>query len=271
MSYTRYKIFNASLLSCIETEKIQKSLCKKEVVFITFGFILFDYLLAFMSIRRGIDKFKQELPENVKLIAVSKTKSIEEILEAYNAGHRAFGENKVQELAVKFEQLPKDIEWHMVGHLQTNKVKYIVPFVALIHGVDSLKLLAEINKEAIKRNRIVNCLLQIKIASEESKFGLDLNEAKNILESDEYNNFKNIRINGLMGMATYSDDTDLVRNEFKELVSIFKSIRQQYFADSPDFRELSMGMSADYTIAIEEGSTMVRIGSLIFGERVYRK
>jgi pyridoxal phosphate enzyme (YggS family) len=205
----------------------------------------------------------------VKLVAVSKTKPAEQILEAYQSGHKIFAENKVQELVSKFEILPKDIEWHMVGHLQTNKVKYIAPFVSLIHAVDSLKLLKAIDKEALKNNRIIPCLLQVKIAREQSKFGLNNTELEHLLRSEDFKNLNNIRILGLMGMASYTNDTDIVRDEFKKLVSIFKSIRQSYFLDKSYFKELSMGMSTDYKIAVEEGSTMIRIGSLIFGERVY--
>ncbi len=222
-----------------------------------------------MSVAREIENLKKEIPENVNLVAVSKTKPAEQILEAYNSGHKIFGENKVQELSSKHELLPKDIEWHMIGHLQTNKVKYIAPFVTLIHGVESLKLLTAINKEALKNKRIIDCLLQVKIAAEDSKFGLDQTDVEQILESVEFKQFKNIRILGLMGMATYTSNADMVRDEFRKLVSIFKNIRQKYFSGMPDFKELSMGMSADYKIAIEEGSTMIRIGSLIFGERVY--
>ena len=222
-----------------------------------------------MSIVKNIEKLKKELPENVKLVAVSKTKPAEQILEAYQSGHKIFAENKVQELVSKFDILPKDIEWHMVGHLQTNKVKYIAPFVALIHAVDSLKLLKAIDKEALKNNRAIPCLLQVKIAREQSKFGLNATSLENILGSEDFKNFNNIKILGLMGMASYTNDTDIVRGEFKKLVSIFKSIRQSYFLDIPYFKELSMGMSTDYKIAVEEGSTMIRIGSLIFGERVY--
>jgi len=222
-----------------------------------------------MSIVKNIEKLKSELPEDVKLVAVSKTKPTEQILEAYRSGHKIFAENKVQELVSKFEILPKDIEWHMVGHLQTNKVKFIAPFVSFIHAVDSLKLLKAINKEALKNNRIIPCLLQVKIAREQSKFGLNESELNHLLGSEDIKNFNNIRILGLMGMASYTNDKDIVRNEFKKLVSIFKSIRQNYFLDKPYFKELSMGMSTDYKIAVEEGSTMIRIGSLIFGERVY--
>jgi pyridoxal phosphate enzyme (YggS family) len=222
-----------------------------------------------MSVVQEIEKFKSKLPEDIKLVAVSKTKPSEQILEAYQSGHKIFGENKVQELVSKFEILPKDIEWHMVGHLQTNKVKYIAPFVSLIHAVDSLKLLKAIDKEALKNDRVISCLMQLKIAKEESKYGLNATELEQILKSDDYKNLKNIRILGLMGMATYTKDTNIVRDEFKKLVSIFKNIRKSYFSDTSYFKELSMGMSSDYKIAVEEGSTMIRIGSLIFGERVY--
>lgn len=226
--------------------------------------------ILIMNIVQEIENFKKQLPEDVKLVAVSKTKPGEQILEAYNSGHRIFGENKVQELSSKYEQLPKDIEWHFVGHLQTNKIKYIAPFISLIHAVDSLKLLSSIDKEARKNNRIINCLLQIKIAKEESKFGMNLSEIMHVLETEDFKQLKNIKISGLMAMASNTKDANIVKDEFRELVSIFKSIRQKYFADLPEFKELSMGMSSDYKIAIEEGSTMIRIGSLIFGERVYK-
>jgi pyridoxal phosphate enzyme (YggS family) len=222
-----------------------------------------------MSVVQKIEKLKKEIPGEVKLVAISKTKPVDIILEAYNSGQRIFGENKVQELASKFEILPKDIEWHMVGHLQTNKVKYIAPFVSLIHAVDSLKLLREINKEAGKNNRTIPCLLQVKIAREESKFGLSPDELQEIFESNALVDLDQIKIYGLMGMATYTNDTEIIRAEFQKLVSIFKNIRQNYLSDKPHFKELSMGMSSDYKIAIEEGSTMIRIGSQIFGERVY--
>ena len=203
----------------------------------------------------------------VMLVAVSKTKPNEVILDFYKNGHTIFGENKVQELVNKYEALPKDIEWHMIGHLQSNKVKYIAPFVAMIHSIDSLKILKEINKQARKNNRTIDCLLQIHIAEEESKFGLDEQEVLEILKSDTYHTFKNIRIAGLMGMATYTDDMDQVRQEFRYLKTLFDRLKEQFFKDKPEFKEISMGMSGDYRIAVEEGSTMVRIGSLLFGER----
>jgi len=223
-----------------------------------------------MGVSENIKYFLQnEIPSNVKLIAVSKTKPIETIWEAYKAGHKIFGENKVQELTDKYEVLPKDIEWHMIGHLQSNKVKYIAPFVNLIHGVDSFKLLEFIDKEAKKNHRIIDCLLQFHIASEETKFGLDLKEAESMLSSEEYKNLKHINIIGVMGMASFVDDEKQIRSEFKELVYIFNELKRGYFADKKDFKEISMGMSGDYKIAIEEGATIVRIGSLLFGERKY--
>ncbi len=206
-----------------------------------------------------------ELNGNSTLVAVSKTKPVEDILELYDLGQRDFGENYVQELVGKFEQLPKDIRWHYIGHLQSNKVKYIAPFVHLIHGVDSLSLLKEINKQALKNNRIINCLLQIHIAKEETKFGLDSKELETILHTD-LSELKNIRICGLMGMASFSNNMDLVRSEFKYLKTLFDKYAQlQTINHKP--QTLSMGMSADYQIALEEGSTMVRIGSLLFGTR----
>ncbi|HAF28906.1 MAG TPA: YggS family pyridoxal phosphate-dependent enzyme [Bacteroidales bacterium] len=222
-----------------------------------------------MSVSDNIKYFlTNEIPSNVKLIAVSKTKSVETILEAYQSGHRIFGENKVQELVDKYHALPKDIEWHMIGHVQSNKVKYIAPFVSLIHGVDSFKLLQVINKEGEKKKRKINCLLQFHIAKEETKFGLDLVEANEFLSSEEFENLKNVCICGVMGMATYTEDLDLIRSEFKELVYIFNQLKNTYLPNS-DFTEISMGMSGDYKIAIEEGATMVRIGSLLFGARNY--
>jgi pyridoxal phosphate enzyme (YggS family) len=223
-----------------------------------------------MEIAKNLKKIKSELPEGVKLVAVSKTKPPESILEAYRAGHKIFGENKVQELVTKYEALPKDIEWHMIGHLQTNKVKYIAPFVKLIHGVDSLKLLREIDKEAFKNGRSISCLLQIRIAREETKYGLSLQEVEEILISTEYYTFHHVSVEGLMGMATFTSDEPVVRSEFQKLYSIFKIIREKYFASTGSFREISMGMSDDYRIAVEEGATMVRIGSSIFGERIYK-
>ena len=190
-------------------------------------------------------------------------------MEAYNAGQRLFGENKAQELAAKYEALPKDIEWHFIGHLQTNKVKYIAPFVKLIHGVDSLKILKTINKEAKKRYRVIDCLLQFHIAKETTKFGLHEEEAEALLNDEEYKALENIRIAGVMGMATYTDDKDQIRGEFRSLRNIFGRLQEKYFAGSDSFKEISMGMSGDYMIAVEEGSTLVRIGSLIFGPRNY--
>ena len=222
-----------------------------------------------MEIIENLTKIKQELPQNVKLVAVSKTKPVETILQVYNAGHKIFGENKVQELVAKYEQLPKDIEWHMIGHLQTNKVKYIVPFIAMIHSVDSLKLIQEINKRAAKVNRVIDCLVQIHIAQEETKFGMTYEQAEELFASGELKKYPYVNIRGLMGMATNTDDMEQVRKEFRGLKQFFDRVRKQYFYDKPDFNELSMGMSHDYKIAVEEGSTIVRIGSLIFGPRVY--
>jgi pyridoxal phosphate enzyme (YggS family) len=204
---------------------------------------------------------------HVKLIAVSKTKPVEVLLEAYQAGLRDFGENKVQEMLPKYEALPKDIRWHLIGHLQTNKVKYIAPFVHLIHSVDSLKLLQEIDKQGKKYGRVIFCLLQVYIAQEETKFGLSREELVEILDSQELKNLKNICIKGLMGMASNTENFEQVRQEFRSLKSIFDSIREKYHGENLDFQELSMGMSGDYMLAIEEGSTMVRIGSKIFGSR----
>jgi PLP dependent protein len=215
-------------------------------------------------------RIKEELDQKeVTLVAVSKTKPVEDILELYHLGHRDFGENYVQELVDKYEQLPKDIRWHFIGHLQTNKVKYIAPFVHLIHGVDSFKLLKEINKQAEKNDRVIDVLLQVHIAQEETKFGLDKNELHEILNmnSGELHELKNVNIKGLMGMASFTDNQEQIRKEFKNLKSIF----DQFSVLHSQFSILSMGMSSDYTIAVEEGSTMVRIGSLLFGERVYNK
>lgn len=222
-----------------------------------------------MSIAENIDQVKSHLPARVQLVAVSKTKPAELLMEAYRHGQRAFGENKVQELVGKYEQLPKDIEWHFIGHLQTNKVKYIAPFVHLIHGVDSFKLLKSIDSEAKKVGRIIPCLLQFFIAEEESKFGLSLDEATEILSSVEFKLLKNVQISGVMGMATYTDDERQVKKEFANLKSIFARLKSDYFTNNSDFKEISMGMSGDYVLAVEEGSTMVRIGSTIFGERNY--
>lgn len=212
-------------------------------------------------------EFVKSLPENVTLIAVSKTKPEEDIQSKYNLGQRDFGENKVQELVDKYEKLPKDIRWHLIGHLQTNKVKYIAPFVHLIHAVDSLKLLKEINKEAIKNNRVISCLLQFHIAQEDSKYGLNFEEAQEILESKTFGEMRNISIIGVMGMASFVDNKDQIRDEFQTLDSYFNVIKSHYFKFNDNFKEISMGMSGDYELAIEQGSTMVRIGSKLFGVR----
>ena len=223
-----------------------------------------------MSIAENISKFNQELaPFHAQLIAVSKTKPNEDLLQAYEAGQRDLGENKVQELSRKHDELPKDIRWHMIGHLQRNKVKYIAPFVHLIHAVDSLRLLAEINKQAEKNNRVINCLLQIYIAREESKFGLDESELKELLTSPEFEAMQHIKIVGLMGMATNTDNEETIRNEFKYLKSLFDEAKANYQSEKIEMKEISMGMTSDYRIALEEGSTMIRVGSAIFGERNY--
>ena len=216
-----------------------------------------------MSIKENLEKIKSALPEHVILVAVSKTKPERDLQEAYDAGQRILGENKVQEMVGKWESLPKDIQWHMIGHVQRNKVKYMIDFVALIHGVDSFRLLKEINKTAKKADRSVDCLLQIHIAEEDTKFGLDKKELHEIVASEEFQKLKNVTIKGLMGMATFTDDKDQVRREFKQLKSIFDELKTKL----PEINILSMGMSGDYKIAIEEGSTMVRIGSSIFGAR----
>ncbi|MFV0345565.1 MAG: YggS family pyridoxal phosphate-dependent enzyme [Bacteroidales bacterium] len=222
-----------------------------------------------MSISENIKQILKELPDKVKLVAISKTHPAACIEEAYACGQRIFGENKVQELTGKYETLPKDIEWHFIGHLQSNKVKYLAPFIALVHGVDSMKLLAAINKEAKKNNRVIDCLLQFHIANETTKFGLDIEEAKKILESADYKGFENVRVVGVMGMGTFTDDEAQTLQEFKHLKTIFDTLKTEYFADNEEFSEISMGMSGDYKIAIEQGSTMLRIGSTIFGERSY--
>ena len=222
-----------------------------------------------MSIAENIEKVKANLPENVSLVAVSKTKPAELLLEAYNCGQRTFGENKVQEMVWKYDELPKDIEWHFIGHLQTNKIKYIAPFVHLIHGVDSSKLLKSIDAEAKKVGRIIPCLLQFHIAEEETKFGLSMLEATELLNSNDYKVLGNVKISGVMGMATYTDDENQIRKEFANLKKYFEKLKSEFFTANFDFKEISMGMSGDYLIAIAEGSTMVRIGSTIFGERNY--
>jgi len=220
-----------------------------------------------MPLSDRLQQIKAQLLPPVTLIAVSKTKPVSDIMEAYQAGLRHFGENRVQELLEKVNKLPTDIKWHLVGHLQTNKVKYIASFIHLIHSVDSLKLLETIHKEAAINNRIIDCLLQVYIAREETKFGLSDSELMQLIDSDKFKELKNIRIAGLMGMATFTDDMEQVRKEFAYLKNLFELVKQKYFIKNPWFKEISMGMSGDYLIAIREGSTMVRIGSLIFGER----
>lgn len=212
-------------------------------------------------------EFKKSLPLHVQLVAVSKTKTAAEIMEVYDAGQRCFGENKVQELIPKHEALPKDIEWHMIGHLQSNKVKYIAPFVGMIHSVDSLKLLSVIDKEAQKNNRVIPCLLQIQIAEEDTKFGLNTTETWNLLQSENYQQLRNVLIRGVMGMATFTDDLEKIRKEFRFLKGIFDRLKKEFFPENDYFSEVSMGMTDDYPIAIQEGSTIIRIGSAIFGSR----
>ena len=219
-----------------------------------------------MSIQSNLNTIRESLPEHVTLVAVSKTKPVSDLMQAYEAGQRVFGENKIQEMTDKWEQMPKDIQWHMIGHVQSNKVKFMAPFVSLIHGVDSLKLLQEINKQALKNNRIIDCLLQVYIAEEESKFGLDESELKELLTDVALKELKNIRILGLMGMATFTEDQNQIKKEFTHLKSIFDSIKTNNTSNC-QLSTISMGMSGDYQLAIECGSTMVRIGSSIFGGR----
>ena len=220
------------------------------------------------DIPHNIITLKRQIPASVKLVAVSKTKSASEILEAYNAGQRAFGENRVQELLSKKDHLPPDIEWHLIGHLQTNKVKFIVPFVSLVQSIDSFRLLKVVNAEAQKTGKVVNCLLQFHIAEEETKFGFNMEEAAAMMESHEFRELKSVCICGLMGMATFTDDMDRVRKEFRSLAHCFKILKDRYFQDDDSFREISMGMSGDFMVAIEEGSTIIRIGTNIFAGRI---
>lgn len=220
-----------------------------------------------IGISENLSRLKMQIPENVIIIAISKTRSVTEILEAYNAGQRVFGENKVQEITAKQLKLPSDIEWHFIGHLQTNKVKYIAPYINLIHSVDSIKLLQEINKEAVKNHRKISCLLQFHIATEETKFGLDLSEAQQILTSTLFKKLDQINIRGVMGMASFSDDPEIVQKEFRTLHQYFDSLKEEFFGNDESFSEISMGMSGDFALAIKEGSTMIRIGTSIFGER----
>jgi pyridoxal phosphate enzyme (YggS family) len=218
-------------------------------------------------IKRQLAAIRSSLPATTALIAVSKTHPIERIMEAYEAGQRDFGENKVQELVEKYEALPKDIRWHMIGHLQSNKVKYIAPFVHLIHGVDSFNLLKEINKQGQKNGRRISCLLQFHIAQEDTKFGLSLEEAKAFLAGPEFSLLDHVRICGVMGMATFTENTTQIRKEFQSLQAIYQQLKSNYFSSNAEFKEISMGMSDDYPIAMEEGSTLIRVGSKIFGRR----
>lgn len=216
-----------------------------------------------MSIAQNLLNIQSSLPAHVTLVAVSKTKPVADLMEAYNAGQRIFGENKIQEMTEKWQQMPKDIEWHMIGHVQSNKVKYMVPYVKLIHGVDSLKLLKEINRHAVRWRKNINCLLQIHIAEEETKFGLDEKELEDLLNSEEFKSLENVKVIGLMGMATFTDNQEQIKREFDHLKSLFDKFKIHH----SQFTILSMGMSGDYQLAIDCGSTMVRIGSSIFGGR----
>lgn len=218
-----------------------------------------------MSIKQNLNQIQATLPKHVTLVAVSKTKPVSDLMEAYNAGQRIFGENKIQEMADKFQEMPKDIKWHMIGHVQTNKVKYMAEFVDLIHGVESFKLLKEINKQAKKHDRVIDCLLQIKIASEDSKFGMSKPDATALLASEDFSALKNINVIGVMGMATFTEDQNQIKQEFDLLKSTFDSLQKTH----PNLKTISMGMSGDYQLAIDCGSTMVRVGSSIFGARNY--
>ncbi|MBT3382465.1 MAG: YggS family pyridoxal phosphate-dependent enzyme [Prolixibacteraceae bacterium] len=222
-----------------------------------------------MDIANNISEIKNTLPEGVKLVAVSKTKPVEDIMVAYRSGHKIFGENKVQDLVGKYEQLPKDIEWHFIGHLQSNKVKFVAPFISFLHGIDSMKLLKVVNKEAKKNDRVISCLLQFHIAEESTKFGFSIKEAYDLLSSEEINSLQNVEIAGVMGMATYTDNESQIRKEFRGLKNIFNTLKNEYFSGVESFREISMGMSDDYLIAVDEGSTIIRVGSKIFGTRNY--
>jgi pyridoxal phosphate enzyme (YggS family) len=220
-----------------------------------------------MSIKDNLLNIKSALPPHVTLVAVSKTKPVADLMEAYDAGQRIFGENKIQEMADKWQHMPKDIEWHMIGHVQTNKVKYMVPFVSLVHGVDSLKLLTEINRQGKRYRKVINCLIQLHIAEEETKFGMDEEELDTLLNSEEFKQMENVKVVGLMGMATFTEDTEQIKKEFMHLKSVFDRLSAQPPTLNFKPETLSMGMSGDYQIAIECGSTMVRIGSSIFGDR----
>ncbi len=222
-----------------------------------------------MTITRKLRLINKSIPDTISLIAVTKLKPISDIMVAYNAGHKEFGENKIQEMVQKYEELPKDIEWHMIGHLQRNKVKYMAHFVHLIHGVDSFKTLFEINKQAIKNHRVIDCLLQIRIAREETKFGMTFNDVEELLKSEDLARLKNINIKGLMGMASFTENESIIREEFRTLKNNFNIIKR-YKSENFSPTIISMGMSGDYKIAIEEGSTLIRVGSAIFGERNYK-
>ena len=234
-----------------------------------FGLRIFAASKPTIMIKENLEKIRATVPDGVTLVAVSKTKPVSDLQEAYDAGQRAFGENYPQEMRDKHEVLPQDIQWHFIGHLQTNKIKYIIPYVTLIHSIDTANLLEAVNKEAKKHERVVDCLLQFHIAQEETKFGLDLEEARQLLDSEAFKQMENVRICGVMGMATFTDDEAEIRKEFKHLKAIFDTLKHDYFPDQPQFKEISMGMSDDYLIAIEEGATMVRVGSKIFGARNY--
>ena len=233
------------------------------------GFTIFAAPKPTTMIKENLETIRATLPKSVTLVAVSKTKPVSDLQEAYEAGQRIFGENHALEMRDKHEALPQDIQWHFIGHLQTNKIKYIIPFVTLIHSIDTANLLEAVNKEAKKHDRVVDCLLQFHIAQEQTKFGLDLEEARQLLDSEAFKQMANVRICGVMGMATFTDDEDEIRKEFKHLKGIFDTLKQEYFANQPQFKELSMGMSDDYPIAVEEGATLVRVGSKIFGARNY--
>lgn len=221
------------------------------------------------EIAANIISLRRTLPPDVTLVAVSKTRSVDEIMEAYYAGQRCFGENRVQEILNKKDHLPQDIDWHLIGHLQRNKVKFIVPFIRMIHSVDSLRLLSSVNSEASKISRVVDVLLQVHIAREETKFGFSREEIDEMMASAEFRELRHIRICGVMGMATFTSDTDQVRMEFRSLSDLFLDLKNRYFPSDEWFRDISMGMSGDYETAIQEGSTIIRVGSLIFGERIY--
>ncbi len=220
-----------------------------------------------MSVAEQITRLQEELPEGVNLLAISKYQPIEAIQEAYDAGQRMFGENHIQEMAAKAAALPKDIQWHFTGHVQTNKIKYMAPFVSLVHAVDSFRLLREIDKHAAKHNRRIDCLLQIHIAQEDTKYGLTVDECRQLLANEPWRELEHVRITGLMAMGSNTDDMEQVRREFRQMKSLFDELKEKYFANAPSFCQLSEGMTDDYPIAIEEGSTIVRIGSMIFGER----